>query len=283
MKRINILLVFVLIAAIGLFGGYIFWIHNNLDTVGPVISIEETLLELSVEDPEEMLLQGVTAVDARDGDVTAQILVESVYGLSGENLTTVTYAAFDSAGNVSKAQRQVRYTDYCPPRFQLNDSLTFTAESGFDLMECVGAYDVLDGDISRQVRATLVSDTERIDIRGNHQVLLQVTNSLGDTAELTLPVTVSDGDWYTAEVELSQYLIYLKRGQSFDPRAYLRSFSVRGETVAVRYNTPAGVVVEIENTVNPNVPGVYEVKYVLSSSVNQVTYSGIAKLIVIVE
>ncbi len=283
MKRINILLVLVLIAALGLFGGYMFWVHNNLDTEGPVLTIGEDILELSVEDPEETLLQGVTAVDRRDGDVTSSVLVESVYGISGEKLTTVTYAAFDSAGNVSKAQRQVRYTDYRPPRFCLNNSLTFAAGSGFDLMDSVGAYDVLDGDISRQVRATLVSDTERIDARGSHQVLLQVTNSLGDTVELTVPVTVSDGDWYTADVELSEYLVYLKRGANFDPRAYLRSFSVRGETISVGYRTPEDITVEIENMVDTNVPGVYEVKYVLSSSQNMVTYSGIAKLIVIVE
>lgn len=283
MRRVNILLLGILLAAVGLFGSYMFWIHNNLDTVGPVLTIGEELLEISVEDPEDALLQGVTAFDERDGDVTASILVESVYGISEENLTTVTYAAFDSAGNVSKAQRQVRYTDYRSPRFQLHGSLTFVTGSGFNLMDCVGAHDVLDGDIRRRVRATLVSDTKSIDAQGTHQVKLQVTNSLGDTAQIIVPVVVSDPDWYTAEVTLSEYLIYLEQGQRFDPRSYLRTFTVRGEPINVRYRTPEGVTLEIQNTVEPNVPGIYEVTYVLSNEVNMVTYSGIARLIVIVE
>ena len=59
MKRINVLLLIILAAAIGLFGCYMLWVHNNLDTVRPEISFSEGMLEVSVEDPEEKLLQGV--------------------------------------------------------------------------------------------------------------------------------------------------------------------------------------------------------------------------------
>ena len=50
----------MLAAAVGLFGVYLLWIHNNLDTTGPVITIDEELLVISVEDPEEALFQGIT-------------------------------------------------------------------------------------------------------------------------------------------------------------------------------------------------------------------------------
>ena len=112
MKRRLLLHVAVLAAAIVLFGCYLLWVQKAKDTVGPVITVEEGILECRVSDPQEMLLTGVTAWDDRDGDVTASLLVESIYGISEENLTTVTYAAFDRAGNVSKLQRQIRYTDY---------------------------------------------------------------------------------------------------------------------------------------------------------------------------
>ena len=102
----------VLVCLIGLFTGYLLWSHNSIDTTGPVITVSEELLEISVKDPEEMLFQGITAHDDRDGDVTSRLLVESIYGITDENITTVTYAAFDRAGNVSKVQRQVRYKDY---------------------------------------------------------------------------------------------------------------------------------------------------------------------------
>lgn len=283
MKRVNILLLFILAAAIGLFGCYLMWIHNNLDTVGPVLSIEDGLLEISVDDPKSALMQGITAVDARDGDVTSGILVESVYGINDENLTTVTYAAFDAAGNVSKIQRQVRYVDYRAPRFELYGSPTFAFGSGFDLLDYVGATDVLEGDIRRRVHATLISDTKSIEMEGTHQIKLQVTNDLGDVVDLVIPVEVYDPEWYTADVELSDYLIYLEQGDRFIARDYLETFIFRGDPIDVSRSVPEDITVEIENEVQTGVPGVYEVTYILSRSLNMTTYSGIARLIVIVE
>lgn len=283
MKRLNTLLLMILAAAFALFGCYHIWVHNRLDTVGPELIVDEGLLEISVKDEADVLLTGIRALDERDGDVTSSILVESVYGIDQNNMTTVTYAAFDRAGNVSKTQRQVRYVDYEHPRFQLYGSLTFSYGSGFDLLEYLGAQDVIEGDIRRRVHATLISDTKSIEAEGRHQVKLQVTNSLGDTSELVVPVEVFDPEWYAADVRLSDYLIYLDRGSRFDARSYLEKFIFRGEPIDMTRGTPEGVSVEIDNGVNMNEPGVYEVSYILSKSLNMNMYSGIAKLIVVVE
>lgn len=283
MKRVNIFLLLILAAAMVLFSGYLLWIHGNLDTIGPVFSVEEGILEISVRDPAEALLQGITAVDERDGDVTEGILVESVYGISDENLTTVTYAAFDSAGNVSKFQRQVRYTDYREPRFELYASPTFAYGSGFDLLEQVGAEDVLEGNINRRVHATLISDTQSLAMEGNHQVKLQVTNSLGDTVEMILPVSVYNPEWYTASVTLKEYLIYLEAGERFEPRNYLDSFVFRGNPIDLTRGVPDDITADVVSNVKTGEPGVYEVTYILSRTQNAMTHSGIAKLIVIVQ
>lgn len=283
MKRMNIMLLLVLVAAAALFGCYQLWIHNNLDTVGPVITIEEGILEVSVEDPDSMLMQGVRAEDARDGDVTADVMIESVYGINEHGETTVTYVAFDAAGNVTKAQRQIRYRDYHSPRFVLSGSLTYPYGRRFDLMENVGAIDVLEGDIRRRIHPTLISDTRSIDDEGVHQVKLQVTNSLGDTAQIVVPVEVYDPEWYNADVTLTEYLVYLEKGSRFDSRAYLKSFVVRGEPVDVSSEIPEEISVDINSKVRVNEPGLYEVSYVLSQTVDANTYTGMAKLIVIVE
>lgn len=283
MKRRLFLPVALLAAAIALFGCYLLWVHNAKDTVGPVITVEEGILECKVSDPQEMLLTDVTAWDDRDGDVTASLLVESIYGITDENLTTVTYAAFDRAGNVTKIQRQIRYTDYRSPRFYADRSLCFPANSQVDLLYYIGADDVLEGDIRRRVRATLISDTKSINEVGTHLVRLQVTNSLGDTVEADIPMEVYDPEWYTASVELEEYLIYLEKGASFDPEDYLKTFLLRGDEINVRYGVPAGVDCGITSKVDTNVPGVYSVKYVLSKDVGLTTFSGQAVLIVIVQ
>ncbi len=283
MKRTNFVLLIVLAAAIVCFGFYQIWIRNLIDTTGPEITIEEGILEISVEDPEEALMQGVRAVDDHDGDVTAGMLIERIYGITADNVTTVTYAAFDASGNVTKAQRQIRYRDYHAPRFTLDNSMTFAQGSGFNLLRYVGAVDVMEGDIRRRVHATLISDTGSIAMEGKHRVKLQVTNSLGDISEMVIPVEVYNSDWYTARVELSEYLIYLEKGAAFDPLDYLVQFTVRDETAELRYGIPAGITASINNGVNTNIPGVYEVTYILTQTVSMDSFSGIAKLIVVVE
>ena len=283
MKRIEVLLLLILAVAVALFGCYYFWVHERIDTAGPVFTVEEQMLTVSVEDPREVLMQGIKAVDDRDGDVTSSILVESIYGINDRQETTVTYAAFDRAGNVSKIQRQVRYVDYMPPRFEAHHTMCFPQSTGFDLLDYVGAKDVLEGDIRRRVHATLISNTQNISAEGNPLVKLQVTNSLGDTAEVTIPVLVYSTEWYSASIELSENLVYLEKGAAFDPNSYLKTFVFRGTPIEIDAGVPADITVEIENKVRTDVPGVYTVTYILSKTQNSVTHSGIAKLIVIVE
>ena len=283
MKRRYILLAIVLAAAIVLFGGYLALMRNIKDTRPPVISVEEGILNVSVENFKETLMTGITAMDDRDGDVTASLLVESIYGITEDHVTTVTYAAFDRAGNVSKVQRKVRYIDYREPRFELAGSLCFPYNSGFDLLDYVGANDVLEGDIRRRVRATLVSDTRSINEIGSHTVRLQVTNSLGDTVEMDFPVEVYDPEWYTASVKLDDYLIYLNKGARFDPKDYLQAFSVRGEETDISTGIPENVLRDIDSNVNTDVPGIYRVKYTLTENVNLTTFAGQAVLVVIVQ
>lgn len=273
----------VLAAAVGVFGAYLLWVHNALDTAGPVITFDEEILEISVKDPEDALLQGVHAQDERDGDVTSSLLVESVYGINEDNQTEVTYAAFDRAGNVTKKTRLVCYRDYESPRFELYASLSFPGGTDFDLLDYIGARDLLEGNIRRRVRATLVSNTKSINIVGNHMVRFQVTNSLGDTVVTELPVEVYDPEWYTASVELSEYLVYLQKGDTFDPEEYLESFIVRGDAIDVSRSIPEDVFCTIEGDVMTREPGVYKVSYTLSKNLNLMSFSGHAVLIVIVQ
>ncbi len=282
-KRLAILRWISLAAAVLVFCGY--WIYSNGrdDSVGPVFTVASGLLEISVSDPESALLQGITAVDDVDGDVTASILVESMLGITGDHVVTVTYAAFDRSGNVSKIQRQVRLRDYESPRFTLDRSLSFPAGSTFDLSSSIGAVDMVDGDIRRRVRATLTSDTGYLNEEGTHQVLLQVTNTLGDVAMMTVPVEVYPAGTYNATLKLKQYIVYLPKGAIFDPYAYLDDFAYPGETLKLSGEIPPQVSVDISGTVDSGREGVYSVSYTASLIQGNNKYAGYAKLIVMIE
>lgn len=285
MKKSKWLQLLLVIACVAAFFGYRALDRLRTDTQPPQITVAEEALSLSVQDPQSALLAGVTATDDRDGDVTASLVVERVKLAEDDGTVKVTYAAFDSAGNVAKATRQVRYTDYQSPRFSLDAPLVFAYDSNFDIMAIIGATDTLDGDISHRVRATSL-DGSSVAAPGNHQVQFQVTNTLGDTVELTLPVEVYTAGTYNASLTLTKYLIYLDAGTAFSPEKYLNSFTANQETVDLRNGVPTGYTLKVTGSVNTAVPGVYTVSYKLSYTdmmLNGQVYTGYTKLTVVVE
>ena len=219
-----LILAFFLLCCIGTGLYYYFFIYKD-DVTPPVITAAEEELQVSVNATDEELLAGISAMDDRDGDVTDTLVVESVANVTEENTVTVTYAAFDQAGNVSKTVRTAKYTDYKEPVFSLSKALVFQEDMASDILSYVSARDVVDGNIGNNVKGTLVSDTRTLSYAGLHQVEFRVTNSLGDTARITLPVDVYPAGSYNATVGLTNYLVYLKKGDDFIPESYLKSFT----------------------------------------------------------
>ena len=80
-------------------------LYLGKDRKGPEIFFdEEKQIEYAEGMDEELLLEGVTAVDDKDGDVSDSLLVEKVAGTNGKEVI-VTYVARDGANNVGKASR----------------------------------------------------------------------------------------------------------------------------------------------------------------------------------
>ena len=80
------------------------FLYLGKDRTAPVISFGENLASYEEGMDEELLLQGVTAMDDKDGDVSDSLLVEKIAGTNGKEVI-VTYVARDSANNVGKASR----------------------------------------------------------------------------------------------------------------------------------------------------------------------------------
>lgn len=77
----------------------------NKDRKPPVISFSGNDLIYYSGIDNEKLLQGVGAVDAKDGDVTDRIVVEKIVQNKNENRAIVYYAVTDLDGNAAKASR----------------------------------------------------------------------------------------------------------------------------------------------------------------------------------
>lgn len=271
------------------FYGYRAFDRARTDRNPPIIHIAPQPLEISVNAPKGILLQDVTAEDDISGDVTDSIVLESIRLLSRDGKVSVGYAAFDSAGNVSKAQREVQYRNYRSPRFTLNGPLLYASGKNFDVLNDIGATDSIDGDIHHHVRAMLPEDTPLTSV-GTHMVQLQVTNSLGDTTTEIFPVEIYASEEYSADLTLKEYLIYLPIGGIFNAKFYPDTVTFRGTTYELGPVLPEGYSLEIDGKVDTLTLGVYPVTYTLTyTETNEWTntisneYVGYSKLIVIVE
>lgn len=289
MKKRNWFLILLIILCLAVFGGYQIWDRARTDTQPPVIHISPEPVELSVNAPKGILLQDVTAEDETSGDVTHSLVLESIRLLSRDGRISVGYAAFDSAGNVAKARREVRYNNYKSPRFTLKAPLLYPYEKDFDVFQAIGAKDDLDGDISHHVRAMLTEDNP-VSNMGTHMVQFQVSNSMGDTTTEILPVEVYAPEDYSATLTLKEYLIYLPVGGIFNAKFYPDTFTSRGDTLELGTILPENYTLEISGDVDTQTPGLYTVTYTLTHTernkwTQEITneYIGYSKLIIIVE
>ena len=77
---------------------------TNANRTAPVITLPDTEQTYTTGTDTDQLLEGVTAYDSHDGDVTASLLIEKVTE-TGNGEVIVTYAAVDSSNNVAEQSR----------------------------------------------------------------------------------------------------------------------------------------------------------------------------------
>ena len=76
------------------------------------------------------LLEGVTATDEKDGDVTDSLMIENIFPNDDHTSASVVYAAKDSHNNVSKATRRVNYKAAAEDTPAENEATQETDNSG---------------------------------------------------------------------------------------------------------------------------------------------------------
>lgn len=314
MKKFRRIWLAAVILMVLFFVGYRVNENMKTDSSGPVISGGKDKIQVSIHDAEEVLLQGITAADKKDGDVTDSLIVENISNFYN-GTRTVTYAAFDSDNHISKVEREISYTDYTSPRFELTGSLRFRAGETINIEKIVSAQDCLDGDLSNKVKIRM-DTTINNRVTGFYQVEYVVTNSAGDT--VTLPINIEIYEPYNNEVELNldRYLVYYT-GEEINYNDYLKSIrrgnlefafegvelvesqapeqdtepEVSGETedtedgedTEVTSNVIPKSRIRVDSSVDQSKPGVYPVYYYYTEETDNYTAEAKEVLYVVVE
>lgn len=247
MRRLHILTLICMVISTALLVASTIYQKSVEDRTIPVIQCPEAPLTISMADGgDAALLKDVTAWDEKDGDLTDQILLQGVDKHAGASTATVTYAVVDSDNHVATRTREIQYTDYQPPHFALEKELRYSVGSALRIKDRLTASDRIDGDLSDRIR--VVSSSSNTYNEGTYPATFQVTNSLGDTAAITLDIVVHSYEAGEPRIQLSEYLIYQKAGEAFDPLAYLESVS-GGEAENVEVRLPENGLSEGVNKV----------------------------------
>lgn len=281
MKRL-FAIVMVVLTVLSVGGVTLYSIHKSVADGGqpPEILFDKDQIDVAANAGDEELLQGVTALDKEDGDVTDSLMVETVSRFVEKDTVTVTYVAYDSQRHVARSSRSVHYTDYTPPRFTMSGPMLFVEKNVSDMLDSVGARDKIDGDISLKVHASFEDTASALSSVGTHTVTLSVTNSLGDTVRLDVPVKVVEDSPRSDSIPLKTYLVYLKHGDAFDPRSYLADEDQAKAQAGGTEDRAEDNPLRISSGVNTAAPGVYTVDYAL---VRNETTTAQTRLIVVVE
>lgn len=255
MRFVRRAIIIFFILSIGIFGVSLVVQMQKWDRHAPQITSDRKILEISCDYTNEQLLEGLTATDEEDGDLTSQIIPGSFSKFIGEDLCNVTYVVFDSANQPASLTRQVRFTDYHSPRFTLTEPLVFTTDEGNygEVKKRLGAIDQLDGNLSDWI---IQKDTEvNYQTVGSYTITFEVSNSLGDTVSQALPVHVTGSSSYSLDIILTQGIVYIPKGGSFNANDYINELK-NGQGNLL--NTS---MIHAESNVDVNIPGIYEVHY----------------------
>lgn len=297
MKKIRILSIIIFLAAIASFAAYKKQEEVKQDRKGPEITMDSKEISVSCSAGPKDLLAGVQAMDNRDGDVSDTLLVETMSNFIEKGRRQITIAAFDSSNNVTKATRTVVYKDYHSPRFSLEEPFRFPLKTQ-DILGTLSAEDVLDGDLTGNIKiSSEYSVTE--DEVGIYPMVFSVANSAGEVVQLPANIEIYDPskDSRNPQFELSDYLVYTAPGVPLNPWDYVQQITAGGIEFkraedGILYDpkpkerqkrtaiTPEEVV--IEENVDYNTVGVYEIIYHFTDPEDEDEKEGKIRLIVVV-
>lgn len=246
-----------IIVCIGITAGTVFLVLNR-DKTAPEIKVpaDNTLTYVAGQD-KKLLLEGVTAVDDKDGDVSDTLMVESVKPTSDGTQAEVTYTAMDNSRNVAKKKILVNYKASGEPApaedGQTPEGTDANPENGEAGAEAPASED--EGEAPADVPADAPVDPAAAE---------QPAQDTTGSAEAT-EAAIAQLPAGSPQFRLNQYEVTLPVGSKFDYSTYIQDITDDKDDRSTLFRQ-----IQLQNSVDTNTPGSYEVVYyVIDSDGNQ--------------
>ena len=107
MKKKNLIALIITVLDVLLLAVLIF-LYVNTDRTRPVITFSQNDIVYNDGMDISSLLDGIEAVDDRDGDISDKVIIEKISDYRQQDIAVVFYAVSDSSGNVGRASKEYR-------------------------------------------------------------------------------------------------------------------------------------------------------------------------------
>ena len=238
-KWLIVLMAAVAIGTTGILG----WLYMRQDRKGPEITIAESKKNSYTADmTTEDLLEGVKAVDDRDGDVSSSLTVENVYPNEKGDEVTVVYVAKDNSNNVTK----VTYHMTSEGNLMGFTSETKTSSDNTDTDADTDSEDEEEPEMTEEEKAQ-EREEEKID-----------------------QLNPQDPRFY-----LNTYYVEIAKGTQIDRLSYVKDIQDDKDSTSDLYRK-----IQITGTVDVNTPGTYELTYYVVDSNGNASNGAVLTIVV---
>ena len=227
----------------------------------PVITAPDVMISMGAP---FHVMDGVTAYDLTDLDITAQIQLDwTNLDVEQPGIYYAYYDVVNSLGLSGHAERRIVVLDPAASPQIFADDIYLETGWEFDPKGYASAWDLEEGDISNRIE--VVVNTVDITKPGEYSVTYQVTDGDGNTAVKTVMVWVEWSYDLYPRIYLEQNPIYLPVGGEFVPGTGVRAEDYNGVDLT-------GKLVIEDLYLDLSTPGQYYVVYSVTSPLEITVY-----------
>ncbi|WP_412966704.1 immunoglobulin-like domain-containing protein [Fredinandcohnia sp. 179-A 10B2 NHS] len=202
-------------------------------------------------------MQGVSAIDNLDGDVTSDITVTGTVDTLKVGEHVLTYSVEDRSGNIATAERVITVIDDIFPVITGIEDVEIGVNDSFDPLAGVTAHDNVDGEIPY----IEVLGKVNVSVPGTYTLRYTVVDNAGNMTSLERAVTVADKG---APVLIGVDDVVIPMRSSFNV--------MEGVTATDNFDGDLTSEVLVSGKVDTNVDGKYFITYTVTDSSDNTTF-----------
>lgn len=216
------------------------------DSKGPKITVEQRNITYVNGDDKTSLLDGVSAYDAVDGDVTVSLIVKDITVLNSGDTAKVTYAARDNNNNISEAYRIVTYVDSDENYSEPDDEAMFQEITEGEVTEAEVSAENTETQATEEPVEDNTQETEEPTEEVNEEP--QEEEKPEESEKPQSKATDNKPEDKTPKITLKQKSVNINVGQTFNPSDYIKS----------KENASS---IAIDGAINVMAPGTYPLTF----------------------